>query len=619
MLFMPYAILMADSGLPSYNRQIVSFKHDKTWESITCVQDSYDETLWYYISNKPRLAENQNGNPMMKLVSFQKNQKAGVRKDGGIFQCAVNLSLPSDALSKLKKELANSIDMPESKITLAPLDMKNAKFMVYTTHGDLLGDQIIALEIGSSFANECLPIQMTLDNLSVSATESLTKGTDGLQVYFLFDYDVFTPESSIKVTASYDKAFEHFSENSKASISARKWFILGSRADTSLASLREDLTHSGVLEIESIDGEELTEERMDKIIQPVLEKLIYELYEIKTPEKIETVKSERLKKEISKFWFNLIENMTLKSEKTRKTGELVYDFRAHSVATRRAVVGGTLSLDGYSEAQRQEAIQTVDPTYWKNAYYSLPTISKALKCVDEITLTVSFLYKGKQAGGTEKQLVKWNKNKGWVNAKNEDCIGLEFPLQYFYKLKGDKNVNFSEDLEFQQSFQITYMEGNDTKIKTFTSTVPAFTNSIPISIPMVGVTYIELNAKSDYLTWDKDIYKSGEYKDLKSNLTKIGVKFETKNPSSRVITNLTSKNTSAGLWFDNIFDKKTGLYIIPQISATYTFYNGKLAKAMNTKDKRTIVLEKEDALSEGSSIIFMDDDYMPIEKPETYK
>lgn len=619
MMFMLSAKLMAASGLASYNRLDVLLKFDKTMENVTCIQDAKDEMQWYYVPNKPRLAESKNGDPMMKLVSYQKNSRAGVKNDGGIFQCGINLSLPAEVLLKLKLEISKISDISESKIKLAPLNMKNAKLMVYAPKGNLLGDQIIAPEIGSSFANECLPIQMNLNNLGVPVTEALIKGTGGLQVYFLFDYDALTPEYSAKVIANYDNAYEHFCIDSKSSDFAKKWFLLGARADGMFSRLRENLIHAGVLEIESIGGEELTDEKLDIIIQPVIEKLIKELYDFEIPEKIDYVKSGDSIKEINKVWFKIIDNMTLKSEKTRKTGEFVYDFRKHFIETRKTVVGGILNLADYTEAQRQAAIQTMDPTYWKSVFYSLPTISKALNRVDEITLTVGFLYNGKQAEGTEKQLVKWNKKDGWVNAKNEECIGLEFPLQYFYKITGDNSKDFSEDLVFQQDFEVTYMEGNDTKVKKFTSTVPAFTSSIPISTPMVGVTYIEFEANDDYISWDKDKYEGGEYKGLKSNLTKIGIKFETKNPSRRASTTLTSKNTSAGLWFDNVLDKKTGLYIAPQISATYTFYNNKLAKAMKTKDMRTIVVEKEDALSEGTNITIMNDDYMPIEKPESYK
>ena len=163
------------------------------------------------------------------------------------------------------------------------------------------------------------------------------------------------------------------------------------------------------------------------------------------------------------------------------------------------------------------------------------------------------------------------------------------------------------------------MEGNDTKVKEFTTIVPAFSSGIPISTPMVGITYIEFVADSNYITWDKSIYEGSEYRGIKSSLTKISIKVESKNPSNRGSGVLTSRNPTVGVWFNNFFDKKTGKYEIPQVSATYTFFSDKLAKAMNTKDKRTIVIEKEDALSEGTSITFMDDDYMPIEKPDSYK
>ncbi|MBQ3644882.1 MAG: hypothetical protein II961_09825 [Candidatus Riflebacteria bacterium] len=617
-LLMQPSILVAASGLASFIRHDISFKYNKSQENITCVQDAKDEKQWYYVSNRPRLAESKSGEPMIKLVSFQKNSKAGIKNDGGIFQCGISLTLPDDALLLAKKELSKTAGLQDNKIKLAPLDMKNAKIMVYDLLGELLGNNITYPEIGPSFTNECIPIQMSLNNLGVPVTEALLNGNGGLQVYYVFNYNCLTPKYSARIAASYDKAFDYFSHNRKSYESAKKMWLIGDSADVNVSDLRESLTQSGVLMIETIGGDELTDEQLNKISEPVIAKLMEGLYSIETPSKVEPDKAYDLNYTPS-YWYNLTKSVAIKDEKDRNTGEFVYDFRKQYVETRKTTIGGLLSLNNYSEAQRKDAIQTVDPTYWKSAFYSLPTISKSLNRVDEMTVSVSFLYKGKQAEGTESQLAKWTKKNGWLNAKNEECIGLEFPLQYLYDKYSDKSRHFADDVTFQQKFAVTYMEGNDTKVKEFTTIVPAFSSGIPISTPMVGITYIEFEADSNYLTWDKSIYEGSEYRGIKSSLTKISIKVESKNPSNRGSGVLTSRNPTVGVWFNNFFDKKTGKYEIPQVSATYTFFSDKLAKAMNTKDKRTIVIEKEDALSEGTSITFMDDDYMPIEKPDSYK
>ena len=80
-MFLQTTALMAASGLASYNRYDVTFKYGKTQENVTCIQDAKDEKQWYYVSNKPRLAESKNGDPMMMLVSWQKNSKANVKTD----------------------------------------------------------------------------------------------------------------------------------------------------------------------------------------------------------------------------------------------------------------------------------------------------------------------------------------------------------------------------------------------------------------------------------------------------------------------------------------------------------------------------------------------------------
>ena len=615
MLFMQSTMLMAASGLASYNRTDVQFKYNKTEENVTCVQDATDEKQWYYVSNKPRLAQSKNGDPMMMLVAWQKG--GDFKNNGGILQCGINLSLPAGAVPVLKKELAKTINVPEKNIKLAPLDMKNAKIMVYAPGGKLLADDVTAPDIGPSFANECVPIQMNLNDLGVPTAEALIKGNGGIQVIYVFDYDALSPEYSVKVTGDYDKAYEHFSHDSKTCVSARKWFIGGS-ADVSVSTVREELTQKGVLKIESIGGDKLTDEQIDKLTQPVIEKLMNGIYEIKTPTEVTPAKAGD-PKAVTGAIVNISSNLAFKSVKTRNTGHFVYDFRKRYIETRKTTVGGLINLADFTEAQKQAAVQIVDPTTWKKAFYSLPTISKALNGIDEMTVTINFLYKGKQAEGTEQHLAKWTKKDGWVDAQKEECIGMEFPLKYFYDKYGKSSKDFTKDITYKQTFEVNYMEGNNTKVKKFETVVPAYTGDIPISTPMVGVTYIEFEADEDNLTWDKATYDGGEYDGLKSNLTKIGIKMESKNPSNKGTATLTSKNTSACFWFDNLLDKKTGKYEVPQVSATYTFYNTKLAKSMNTKDQKTIVVNNEDALGEGPSITFMDDDYMPVEKPADYK
>ena len=621
MLFMQASVLMAASGLVSFNRIDVQFKYNKTEENVTCVQDAKDEKQWYYVSNKPRLAESKDGEPIMMLVSYQKNQKAGFKKDGGILQCGINLSLPAGAIPVLKKELAKNLNVSESKVKLAPLDMRNAKVMVFSPGGELMATELKYPDIGPSFANECIPIQMNLTNCGTPIVDALIKGTGGIGVYFIFDYDALTPECSVTIEANYRQAVSHFSTDSKTKIEACKWWLAKASADVNYQSVREKLEQAKVITVKAIAGEKFTDEQIDKVTQPILEKIMKEIFELEAPEKIEPAKTGD-PKSAGAAWVSISTSLSMKDIKKVKEGTYKFDMRKQWIETRSTTVGGIVGLNGYTQAQRDACVVVVDPTYWKSAFYSLPTISKALEGIDEMTVSVNFLYKGKQAEGTEQQLAKWSKKNGWVDPQGEECIGLTFPLKYFYdKYKNTKG--FADDITYQQNFEVTYMEGNNTKVKKFSTNVPAFTGEIPISTPMVGVTYIEFDATptddDGGITWDKGAYESGAFKDYKSNLSKIGIKMTSTDPKNSGSLTLTKQKPIAGFWFDNKLDKKTGIYSMPEAEATYTFYNTKLAKSMETKDNKTIVIEKKDALGEGPSIIFIDDDYMPVERPASYK
>ena len=126
---------MAASNFASYNKYDIAFKYDRSREEVTCIQDAKDENRWYYISKKPKLAENQDGDPMITFVSYKKNPLAGIKNNGGILQCTINLTVPDDAIPNLKKELSKALGVQDNKIELYPLNIKKAKIMVYDTLG----------------------------------------------------------------------------------------------------------------------------------------------------------------------------------------------------------------------------------------------------------------------------------------------------------------------------------------------------------------------------------------------------------------------------------------------------------------------------------------------------
>lgn len=618
MFVLPFQ-LMATSNFASFNKYDIAFKCGKTQEEVTCIQDAKNENLWYYISRKPKLAENQDGDPIINFVSYNKNSQFGIKNNGGILQCAINLTLSDEAIPILRKELAKTLEVQDNKITLSPLNIKKAKIMVYDLDGKLLGDYVTYPEIGTSFTNQSIAIQMTLNNLDASLQENILNGKGFLQVFYIFDYDCLTPESSTIITYNYDKAFDLFCHDSKTTLSAKNLFIGVSYPEKIISDIIEKMTLSEVLSVEQIGNDELTKELINSISEPIIDKLIKELYEISTPQKVQSLKTYNYNEFFENWTTTLTKSIDLRSDKIRKTGELKYNFKKRYIENKKISIGGIISLADYSEAQRRKSIyQAANSTYWKSLFYNLPYISKAISQIDEITLTLNLLYKGKQAEGTEQQLAKWTKKEGWVDKSGTKCIGFEFPLKYFYDKYSRDRKTFPKDLAYQQNFVVSYMEGNTTKIYKFSTKIPAFTDSIPINTPMFGATYVEFNADNYCLTWDKSEYENREYRGLKSNLSKIIINVESKNPTNKGNVILTRKTPTAGLWFANIQDKKTGLYKVPMISATYSFYNSKLAKSMNTVDKKTIIIENEDVLSNGSIITIRDDDYMPVVKPESY-
>lgn len=606
-------VLLAASGLASSVRHDVEITVDKVKENITCIQDAKDKNQWYYLPNRPRLVENQKKEPTFMMVKYQESDRSGIAESGGLIQAAFSLSLPPKGLEQLAKELGKVLKVNHKTLKIAPLDIKSSLISVYSLNGEQMGSEETKPALGPTLTNAAIPLQMRLHKDGAPVAEALLEGTGGIQVLFNLEYDALTPECSIKVTADWDQMHDHFSTNTKAVVSYSGLFYSGS-AQTNIQTARNTLEQNKCIKIETIGGAALSDEEITKTIEPIIEQLNKKFFDMKAPDKISSAKADDAKPGSGKKFTGGV-SFALKTEKERLKGTYTFDLRKRHIVTKSTTVGGVIGLSDYSEAIRNKAIVTVDPTYWKSAFYRMPPVSSALKDVDQITLTVNIQYDGTQADGTEQQLAFWTAREGWRDINNVPIIYFNFPLMSTYDKYSKKDKNFKKKLVFEQNFAINYLVNNRTKEKKAGNTLPVFNGDVPLSNPMVNFTYVAIEANPDDIAWSRDDYTIPEYEDLVSDLSKVEVKLSTDKPKNTGEATLNTRTDFVSFWFDH--DKDGNL---PLIDATYTFHSRKVAKALNTPDKKTIVItSKIDAINGNNFINLMDDDYLPIERPEGFK
>lgn len=610
--------LLAASGLASFERLDVTIENGKVKENVTCVKDSGDDNQWYYVPNTVRLAQNSKGEPVFMLVSYQKDKKAGIQDDGALLQCGFNLSLPEGALDTLKKEVIEITNNKKAK--LAPLPMKNAQLSIYGPKGDQLGAQVIAPTIGPSFSNECIPVQVSLNGIGTSVLDTLLHGNGGLQVYFIFDYDSKTPEASVKVTADYDKAYTHFSKEEET---VKKWCAVfwGGSDTTTKQEVYDSFTQDQTISVETVAGEGLDTERINAIVDTISQKFMDEMFQIKLPD--QAVDPAKLGDKTSKrgIFGGSNTNVVIKDQKLVKKGKMVYDLKHSNIVTLKTTVGGFLGLSDIDENERSKYIVTVDPTKWSYAYYTLPTISPNMSGILDINLTINLLYDGKQGEGVNQQTAKWTKKGGWVDVEGNEITYIAFPLKYFYE-KHSNDKDFNTKMQFSQKFAVTYMEGNNTKIKEFEDKLAAFRGETPVSTPMSSLTFVEVNGDEDLLDWT-DIVDVDDEDAKPTKLTKVAVSLQNEKTKEKAAGTLTTNNTCVGFWFKNekVEDKKakTCSYETPVIKGTFTFSNSGYAKVYGGKGKSQIIITKTDALEGGTTIYLDNDFYMTNSDERSFK
>ena len=586
MLMVNVAGAFAQASLADGDQLDISVKIDNIEENVTCVRDAIKPEQWYYVPNKPRLVEINNTKtkevlPVFSLVKYQAKDPDNSENllEGGVLQASVNLSLPKTGLDQVKKALAKHTNQDESKILIAPLSMSNAKIAVYTPGGELMGDAPIAPDIGPTFANQSIPIQINLTKLGADFSDALVKTTGGVLITYVFDYNGLTPKCGFKITVDWDQTFKHFSTQTKAKASYGKWFWSGN-AQADIATVRESLVTNKCIKVESIAGEAFKAEEIDAYLMPILEKINDELFNIEAPEKVDPATAADPAQPSRKWGFSGAVSFSLKSVEKVKKGTTTYSMDRQMIVARQTVAGGLISLGNYPKDVQDKLIVVMPTGTWASAWYSLPDVGSAVYIgVTQVSLTVKVLDdKGKIISNVPQQTATWKESTGddWLDAKGNTRHSLLFALaSTFEKFKGKE-----DKLSYQQTFVITQKVGNKTSKMTFTSNAPIFNGEAAVSTPMSSVECIGVNG--DLITWYGNDYPSfvpEAFAGKTSDLTNVAVDLKNSKTKKSVTGTLSPNTNQLYLLFDRGEDEE-----LPTITGDFKFNSKSNGKTVSSKD-----------------------------------
>jgi len=590
----------AQASLADGDQFDVLVKVEGHQENVTVIRDAVKPEQWYYVPNKPRLVEKKEGKnnvPVFALVKYQAKDPTNPENllEGGVLQAAVSLALPDDVLPQLRKEIAKFAEIEEKKVLLSPLNMSNAQIAVYGPGGEIMGEAPIAPDIGPSFANQAIPLQINLTRLGADFSDALVKTGGGIFISYVFDYNGLTPKCGFKITVDWDQTYKHFSTNTKAKASYGGWFWGGS-AQTDISTVRDELMTSKCINVESIAGEAFKPEDIDKYLMPVLEAVNKEIFNIEAPAKVEPAKAADPAVPSRRWGFSGGVSFSLKSVSDVKKGKTTYSMNRQFIVPRKTIAGGFVGIGGYPKEVQDKLIVQMPHGFWSSAWYSLPDVGSAESVgVTEVSITVKVLDEaGKAAAKVPQQNAKWTASTGaWKDAKGNERNSLVFALAELFSKTKD-----TSKLSYEQKIDVTQKTGNKTSKTTFISKLPIFDGEAAVSTPMSNIECVELNGS--LLAWYGDEYAApapDAYVGKASDLTNVAVTLKTSKPSKSYTGTITSKNPEIYLLLNRGDSDEA-----PKTTGSLVF---------NSKKNKKTVTYKDFFEEAGDSIFLVDLDYLP--------
>lgn len=499
----------AQVSLGAGDQTDVVVKIDGENETFTVLRDYKKTEQFYYVPNKPQLATRGNGSkkrPVFHLLKYQtKNPETNDLVQGGILQFAVRLAPGADVVNQIRTSVASQFKIDEKTVKLAPLPFKSAEVTIYDLKGELLTTEFQKPGIAPSFANNEIPFQVQLTDLSADVYDALTRGGGGIPVYITYSFDQISPETGFKVTVDWDQTFSHFSKDERTKTAYTRWYYYrtwwgGWRAsgtagqrETQEQTLSEVLQENSSIKVESVAGKNFTQEEITKYMDPIIERVSKELVEkMVPPEKIEPAAAKEPQNANS--WAG---NSTyaMKNISKVKKGKEVIEFKRRELFESKSTYGTLLGIGEYDK-NIQEQLITIKPAgNWDYAYFTVPAVgdseSLAIRSIDLQVIPRYYDKSGKlqQIPGTMAQLATWKPDNGYfADRKGNEITNILFPLQAITEYLSKQQIPMAS-CTYEVNLKVT----QSNSIMNFKSYEEFICGGVPVSTPMARIEGVEID------------------------------------------------------------------------------------------------------------------------------
>ena len=514
MLILALAPAHAQVSLGATDQADVVVKVDGETEAFTVLRDYARPEQFYYVPNRPQLATRGHGDkkrPVFHLLRYQtKDSEKNEIVQAGIMQFAVRLAPAGEVVNEIRKQIATQFSLPETTVKVSPLPFKSAEITIYDQEGNLVTTAIQKPGIAPAFANNEIPFQVQLTDVSADIYSALTSGSGGVPVYVTYTFDTVSPVTGFKVTVDWDQSFSHFSKDERTKQAYTRWHYYRtwwggwrSRGETGQRETQEQTLSEVLTENKSISYESvgMTPEQITKYLDPVIERVTREMVErITPPEKIEPAAA----KEPNSAWWGTNSTYAMKSVSKVKKGKEVIEMKSRDLVESKSTYGSILGIGEYDEKIRNQLITIMPAGNWNYAFFTLPAVGDsqalAIKKIDMQVIPRFYDKNGKvqQIKGTMAELATWKPDKGFFSdRKGNEITNLLFPMQGITDYLEKQNIPLSS---CTYEVIITVTQGTD--IMKFINYEEFLMGGVPISTPMARIEGLEVDCEP--LTFDKD-------------------------------------------------------------------------------------------------------------------
>lgn len=476
-----------------------------TIENTTLLRDSKNKNHWYYVPQKPLLVEREPSNkanprPVFKLFCYQSEENNELY-EGAMLQFSVSLQLSEEKRELILKELKRQFN---DHIVLKPLPFKLGKATLYDDNGEKLIHTPQAPGLAPPYILGELPFQMQLNKFDANLYSALIdQKNSGVGVLLQLEFEGLLPPAGFKVKMNWDQTYEYLKKSDDMRFKLG-CFLVGAEVGVNKTKIRENLVQNKCIEVESMTGEKVSNEDLDKYLDPILARISKEMFQkIQPPEEIKESEAHNPNL-IEKCFFPL--KMSFKTElkdiKITKKGSETITFDTSIITDRTTACGTFIGINKYNEKTKSTLVNSMPLNSWAKAFLVLPSLSERPELnINSVSMTANvFDKKGNQISNLS-DTATWSSGE-WRDKNGSITANLSFPLNSLFEKQNNdidkirNEYSFNVDVNILQSLQRDLH-----RIETSYQT-PLFNGDLPLAQPVDLVDNIVFDLSC--LTFDKD-------------------------------------------------------------------------------------------------------------------